>query len=200
MQVPMDALQDRRDGHRRRDGQDTDDFARPGGPYALLRPLLAAEAAAEAPPGTGIEPADLEQAVWLRLLELDAPPPEPDRWLRTAVRAEARDAAFRIRGERPYGDLAGGDPPDPYHRDAEELLLAVEQRRAVQDAVRLLPGRCPQVVTALMSRSDPTYREISRELGISQGSLGPLRSRCLGCLRMILNSRVGSPVRRGNAR
>ncbi|WP_093713037.1 RNA polymerase sigma factor [Actinacidiphila alni] len=169
--------------------------------YTLIRPLLAAEAAAEALPG-GIEAADLEQAVWLRLLELGGPPPEPDRWVRRAVRAEVRGHVRRIRSERPYeecGDPEGAGPPTA-GSEVEELVLAAERHRAVRAAVGRLPGRCPQVVTALMSRSDPTYREISRELGISQGSIGPLRSRCLGCLRTILNSRVGSPVGRGNAR
>ncbi|MDG4866375.1 hypothetical protein P8605_50300, partial [Streptomyces sp. T-3] len=49
-----------------------------------LRPLLAAESAAEAV-APGIDPDDLEQAVWLRLLEhLDAegPPVDPAGWLR----------------------------------------------------------------------------------------------------------------------
>jgi DNA-directed RNA polymerase specialized sigma24 family protein len=169
--------------------------------YARLGPLLAAEAAAEAPPGGGIEAADLEQAVWLRLLELDGPPAEPGDWVRGAVRAEARAAARRFAGERPYDDPDGGGPPAPGDAPgAEELVLAAEGQRAIRAAVGRLPGRCPQIVTALMSRSDLTYREISRELGISQGSLGPLRSRCLSCLRTLLNSRVGSPVRRGNAR
>ena len=168
--------------------------------YALLGPLLAAEAAAEASPGGGVEAADLEQAVWLRLLELGGPPADPGEWVRGAVRAEAR-AARRFAGERPYDDPDGGGPPVPGHvPGVEDLVLAAEGRRAIRAAVRRLPGRCPQVVMALMSMSDRTYPEISRELGISQGSLGPLRSRCLGCLRTILNSRVGSPVRRGNAR
>lgn len=48
-----------------------------------LRPLLTAEASAEAY-ASGAEPGDLEQAVWLRLLErleADGPPPDPHRWL-----------------------------------------------------------------------------------------------------------------------
>ncbi|MYS23958.1 MULTISPECIES: sigma-70 family RNA polymerase sigma factor [unclassified Streptomyces] len=173
-------------------------------PYARLGPLLTAEAAAEAPPGAGIEAADLEQAVWLRLLELDGPPAEPGHWVRGAVRDEARAAARRIRRERPCGapDAGPSDPGDGAAAtgNVEDHVLAAERQRAVLAAVRLLPGRCPQIVAALMNRADPTYAEIARELGISQGSLGPLRSRCLGCLRSILNSRVGSPVRRGNAR
>ncbi|EGX58523.1 RNA polymerase sigma factor, partial [Streptomyces zinciresistens K42] len=54
-----------------------------------LRPLLLAEARAEAP-AAGTEPGDLEQAVWLRLLERLAahgPPADPPAWLRRAVRS-----------------------------------------------------------------------------------------------------------------
>ena len=169
------------------------------GPYARLRPLIRAEADAYAPPGGGIEAADLEQAVWLRLLESGGPPAEPGAWVHAAVRAEARGAELRGRREGPYDDPDGG-PAAPGTYAVEDLVVAAEASRAVRAAVRRLPGRCPQIVAALMSPSDLTYREISHELGISQGSLGPLRSRCLGCLRSILNSRVGSPVRRGNAR
>lgn len=171
-----------------------DEPALPAG-YA---PLLAAEAAAYALPGTGIEAADLEQAVWLRLLELGGPPPEPVAWVRAAVRAEALGPDLRRYCERPYADPDAGPPPRAPH-GVEDQVIAAEAHRAVRAAVRRLPGRCPQLIAALMSGSDPTYREIARELGISQGSLGPLRSRCLGCLRSILTSRVGSPVGRGNA-
>lgn len=167
--------------------------------YPALRPLLAAEAAAQAPPGSGIDPADLEQAVWLRLLELGgAWPAEPGRWVVRAVRDEARGAARALSGVRPYDDDTGpAGPPGPGTAD---LVVAADQRRTVAAAVRTLPGRCPRVVAALMSGSDRTYREISRELGISQGSLGPLRSRCLGCLRTALKSRIGPPSPRGKAR
>jgi DNA-directed RNA polymerase specialized sigma24 family protein len=176
--------------------------------HARLLPLLAAEAAAEAPPGGAVEAADVEQAVWLRLLELPAPPAEPVRWLRGAVRAEVRLAARAGLGARPHRPARpgpGGPGARPHQptgagTGAEDLALAAERRAALGDVVRALPGRCPQLVSALMSRSDLTYQEISRELGISQGSLGPLRSRCLGCLRSLLKSRVGIPVVRGNAR
>ncbi len=158
-----------------------------------LRPLLTAEASAEAY-ASGTEPADLEQAVWLRLLErLDAhdPPHDPTAWLRRAVRTEARRARRTVRHETPWaGDPAataatgGGDP--------ELLVLAAARRRALRDAVRRLPGRCPRLLEALLSPHDPTYRDIARELGISQGSLGPERSRCLGCLRRLLAPEVAS--------
>jgi RNA polymerase sigma factor (sigma-70 family) len=155
-----------------------------------LRPLLAAEASAEAP-ASGAEPADLEQAVWLRLLERLAaqdPPPDPPGWLRGAVRAEARRARRVNRLERPYAM----EPADDGDHDPERLALAADRRRAVREAVRRLPGRCPRLLEALLSPRDLTYREIAGELGISQGSLGPERSRCLGCLRRLLTSEVAA--------
>ncbi|MEQ8142255.1 sigma-70 family RNA polymerase sigma factor [Streptomyces sp. OP7] len=157
---------------------------------ARLRPLLAAEAAAEAF-GSGAEPGDLEQAVWLRLLERlrrAGPPPDPPLWLRRAVRAEARRVRRTARRETALTcEPAAADRPDP-----ERLALAAARRRVLRDAVRRLPGRCPRLLAALLSPRDPTYREIAGELGISQGSLGPERSRCLGCLRRLLAAEVAA--------
>ncbi|MEV0305027.1 RNA polymerase sigma factor [Streptomyces prasinus] len=155
-----------------------------------LRPLLTAEASAEAY-ASGAEPADLEQAVWLRLLErLDAhdPPYDPQAWLRRTVRTEARRARRTVRHETPWA----GDPAGTGGGDPELLALAAARRRALRDAVRRLPGRCPRLLEALLSPHDPTYRDIAGELGISQGSLGPERSRCLGCLRRLLAPEVAS--------
>ncbi|MEV7170828.1 RNA polymerase sigma factor [Streptomyces sp. JL4002] len=180
-----------------------------------LGPLLSAEAAAEAP-GAGMDAADLEQAVWVRLLESGrrAPDPEdpaePARWLRRAVRAEARRARRRARREIPYGrrrhpgepgDRAGGGGgADDAGRQPEHALLNGEDNRALRSAVARLPGRCPELMKALLSPRDLTYREIAGELGISQGSLGPVRSRCLGCLRRMLAAEVAAPDLRGKER
>ncbi len=178
-------------GRRRTAAPGTLPAAHGADPYARLRPLVAAEAAAEAA-AVGAEAADLEQGVWLRLLERGGPPAGgAAAWVRAAVRAAGREA-----GERGAGTYHGPGPGG----GVEALVVEAEDERALRAVVRGLPGRCPRIVLALMSGSDRTYREISRELGISQGSLGPLRSRCLRCLRTILDSRVGSPVGRGNAR
>ncbi|MFF5856601.1 sigma-70 family RNA polymerase sigma factor [Streptomyces sp. NPDC012751] len=162
---------------------------------AALRPLLAAEASAEAY-ASGEEPGDLEQAVWLRLLErlrTDGPPPDPPAWLREAVRAEARRGRCATRRERPYD----GEPADAGRPGPEQHALATARHRALRDAVRRLPGRCPRLLEALLSPEDLTYREIAGELGISQGSLGPERSRCLGCLRRLLTPEVATREARG---
>jgi RNA polymerase sigma factor (sigma-70 family) len=160
-----------------------------------LRPLLTAEASAEAY-ASGSEPGDLEQAVWLRLLErlqTDGPPLDPPGWLRKAVRAEARRSRRTARLERSYG----GEPADDLCPGPEQHALTAARHRALRDAVRRLPGRCPRLMEALLSPRDLTYREIAGELGISQGSLGPERSRCLGCLRRLLTPEVAPREARG---
>ncbi|MEU1011100.1 sigma-70 family RNA polymerase sigma factor [Streptomyces sp. NPDC005890] len=162
---------------------------------AALHPLLTAEASAEAY-AAGSEPGDLEQAVWLRLLErleTDGPPLDPEGWLRRAVRAEARRSRRTTRLERPYE----GEPADDLRPGPEQHVLTAARYRALRDAVRRLPGRCPRLLEALLSPKDLTYREIAGELGISQGSLGPERSRCLGCLRRLLAPEVAACEARG---
>ncbi|MFD4411591.1 sigma-70 family RNA polymerase sigma factor [Streptomyces sp. NPDC058246] len=157
---------------------------------ATLRPLLAAEASAEAY-ASGAEQSDLEQAVWLRLLErldADGPPVDPQGWLRRAVRSEARRSRRTARLEQPYASEAADDRgPGP-----EQEAMTADRRRALHAAVRRLPGRCPTLMAALLSPKDLTYQEIAGELGISQGSLGPERSRCLGCLRRLLTVEVAA--------
>ncbi|MEV6761853.1 sigma-70 family RNA polymerase sigma factor [Streptomyces sp. NPDC051105] len=162
---------------------------------AALGPLLTAEASAEAY-ACGSDPGDLEQTVWLRLLErleTHGPPRAPEDWLRRAVRAESRRTRRTARRERPYGT----EPADPTAPTPEQRVLATAHRRAVREAVDRLPGRCPRLLQALLSPKDLTYREIAGELGISQGSLGPERSRCLGCLRRLLTPEVASREARG---
>lgn len=163
-----------------------------------LRPLVAAEASAEAL-GEAMDSGDLEQSVWVRLLErLDAegPPADAASWVTGAVRDEARRARRRAMIERPFGDEPATGPT----ACPERAALVAERRRVLRAAVARTPGRCPRLLTAMLSPGDPTYREIAGELGISQGSLGPMRSRCLGCLRRMLATEVAAPELRGKER
>lgn len=169
-----------------------------------LRPLLAVEASAEAH-GHGIDADDLEQGVWLRLLERTrsvGPPQAPTAWLRAAVRSEVRAARRRTLREVPYGRGREGAPYEPHCAapSLEDRVVAADAERTLRSAVRRLPGRCPRLLAAILSPEDLTYREVADFLGISQGSLGPVRSRCLGCLRRILSAEVATPEHRGRKR
>ncbi|GGX99406.1 MULTISPECIES: sigma-70 RNA polymerase sigma factor region 4 domain-containing protein [Streptomyces] len=163
-----------------------------------LSPLLKAECAAEAAAVAGTDAADLEQGVWVRLLS-DSRTIVSAARLRATVRAEARAARRRARREVLY-DPTHSEPPGGHDAGVEQQVLAAEEGRALRAAVRRLPGRCPRLLAALLSRKDPTYREIAGELGMSQGSLGPVRSRCLGCLRRMLTAEVAAPEPWGKER
>ncbi|MFG2756389.1 sigma-70 family RNA polymerase sigma factor [Streptomyces wuyuanensis] len=163
-----------------------------------LRPLVAAEASAEAH-GDALDSGDLEQSVWVRLLErlgTEGPPPDAAGWVAGAVREEARRARHRAQRERPYpAEPAAGPAACP-----ERAALVAERRRTLRAAVARAPVHCRRLLTAMLAPEDPTYREIAGELGISQGSLGPMRSRCLGCLRRMLATEVAAPELRGMER
>ncbi|WP_406448413.1 sigma-70 family RNA polymerase sigma factor [Streptomyces sp. NBC_00876] len=178
------------------------DLPVPATVVSALRPLVSAEATAEAAAaatGAAVDPADLEQAVWLRLLERLAdqgPPADAARWVRDTVRAEARRARRTTRRERPYRDEHTPDPAGCPERAA----VGADERRVLRAAVERLPGRCAQLLGAFLAPGDPTYRQIAGKLGMSQGSLGPIRSRCLGCLRRMLAAEVVAPELRGKER
>lgn len=119
---------------------------------AALRPLLTAEADAEAH-ATGTEPADLEQAVRLRLLEhlaTDGPPLDPQARLRRAVCAESRSTRRTALRERPYpADFAdSADPADDGERGPEQTVLSAARHRTPLVTARRPPtGRCARPCT-----------------------------------------------------
>ena len=139
---------------------------------------------------TETDAADVVQATWLRLLEHIGRIEYPERiasWLATTARHEClrhlaankrvllvddRDATF---------DTAASSMPD-----LDERLLAEEQAQAVREAVATLPTRSQQLLQLLMADPPVSYTEISDQLGLPVGSIGPTRGRCLEKLRLIL--------------
>lgn len=98
-------------------------------------------------------------------------------WLMTVTR---RACLQRI--HRPTAPDA--DPlPDTLHAVAptvEEQLQQLEQQYLVQTALSRLPERDQQLLRALFFEEPRRpYEEIARDLGISAGSIGPLRVRGL---------------------
>jgi len=154
-----------------------------GDSYALLGPLLAAEAAAEGAARrrhrgrpTSNRPSGCGCWSWA------ARRPEPGP-LGAARRPRRGSAAtrLRLRSERPYDDPDGGGAPAADGRGVEDLVLAAEAGPyGPWPRLRRLPGPLP----AGGLGPDVPFRphlpgNLPASLGISQGSIGPLRSRCL---------------------
>jgi len=129
---------------------------------------------------------DVGQAVWLKLvnhLDLRDPAALPG-WLATTTRRECI-RVVRAAGGPPAGEQAldAGNIPDTQTATAEHELLEAERHAALREAVTRLPPGCQQLLALLMADPPVPYAEISARLGVSAGSIGPNRSRCLDRLR-----------------
>ena len=139
--------------------------------------------------------ADAVQNTWLRALERLHTVRDPDSlggWLTTVARRECLALLARARREAPTGvaeDQLVVEDPGP-----EALVLAEEARRAVVHAVTELPVKPRALVNALFATPDPNYAEVSRQMGLPIGSIGPTRQRALRTLRCGL-ARAGQDVR-----
>ena len=56
----------------------------------------------------------------------------------------------------------------------------------VREALAQLPRRWQRMMELLMAEPPASYAEISDQLGLPIGSIGPTRSRCLAQLRVLL--------------
>lgn len=66
----------------------------------------------------------------------------------------------------------------------EEQLSRIEEQFLMQTALAQLSPRCQQLLQALFLHDPPmSYEKVTELLGISHGSIGPTRSRCLDKLR-----------------
>ena len=133
--------------------------------------------------------ADVTQVTWLRLLEHIDRLNHPDRvgsWLAATARHEClRSVAARKRVVLAHDDdaLDGVAAPEP---EIDERLLAAENAENVRRAMSCLPRRWQQLLEMLMADPPASYTEISEQLGLPVGSIGPTRGRCLAKLRTLL--------------
>lgn len=134
--------------------------------------------------------ADVFQTTWLRLLEhinrLDHPA-RVGSWLAATARHEClRSLAARKRIVlMPEEALADGEAHGPA---VDERLLAQESTEAVRAALSRLPTRWQRLLGMLMADPPASYTEISDQLGLPVGSIGPTRGRCLERLRVLLQA------------
>jgi RNA polymerase sigma factor (sigma-70 family) len=72
----------------------------------------------------------------------------------------------------------------------EDALVRIEEHHQVRTALGDMDERCRTLLTLLFYRSEPPpYVDIAAQLGVSEGSIGPTRARCLQKLLHILNER-----------
>lgn len=136
--------------------------------------------------------ADVVQATWLRLLEHIDRIEHPDRvgsWLATTARHEClRHLAARKKLVLVDDDDDALADALSHHPEVDERLLADERAQAVREALSRLPWRWQRLLELLMSDPPASYLEISAQLGLPIGSIGPTRGRCLERLRELLQS------------
>jgi RNA polymerase sigma factor (sigma-70 family) len=140
---------------------------------------------------TESDAADVVQTTWMRLIEHIDRIEQPDRvgaWLASTARNEClRHVAARKRIVLVHEDeeFDGADHHEPA---VDEALLAAERAQVVQHAMMQLPQRWQRLMQLLMSDPPVSYAEISDELGLPVGSIGPTRGRCLARLRVLLEA------------
>ncbi|GAA4874494.1 sigma-70 family RNA polymerase sigma factor [Kitasatospora terrestris] len=150
-------------------------------PVTELRPALTAFLTVLAT-GAGVDADDLEQSVWLRAMERSRTsglPVDVRNWLRGLAVREALSG----RGGGPETAVAR---VTQRHRGPEEELLRAERSESLRRALDLVPGRCRELLEELAASPDLTYRQLADRLDLPRGSIGPLRSRCLGRLRSLV--------------
>ena len=128
-------------------------------------------------------------AILVRKLDRVEQPARIGAWLMTTTRHEAWKLRQR---ERASGITVSYDEHeiDALTEDAllpDERLLYLEEQHKVRTGLAALDERCRKLLTLLFYGHDPTpYAEVATTLGIPEGSIGPLRGRCLRKLGRIL--------------
>lgn len=131
---------------------------------------------------------DVAQTVWLNLCEHLAELREPEAlpgWIATVARRECLRATALGRRSIPV-DPSTGQFDVPEADDEGGLageLLRSERNQALRDALAELPERQRRLLLLLSTDPPPSYQEVSEQLGIPVGSIGPTRQRGLDRLR-----------------
>jgi RNA polymerase sigma factor (sigma-70 family) len=136
--------------------------------------------------------ADVVQTTWMRLIEHIDRIQHADRvgsWLASTARNEClRCLANRKRVVLSYGEDTFEEAAASHEPEIDEALLAQEQAAVVRQAVTQLPQHWQRLMEMLMADPPASYAEISDELGLPVGSIGPTSGRCLARLRVLLEA------------
>jgi RNA polymerase sigma factor (sigma-70 family) len=135
--------------------------------------------------------ADVTQTVWLRLTEHIGRLSQPERvgaWLVTTARREC--IAHQRARARYAPDEVDFDSrePSPAFDPPEASALRLESVDAVAEAFALLDDRCRGLLARVVAERTASYQELSEQLGMPVGAIGPTRARCLERLRRNLEA------------
>ena len=146
--------------------------------------------------------ADVFQTVFARLvahLPRIADPRRLQAWIVTTAKREA--LLVLRRGQRTVSmtraDEAGDETPEWDLADEaplpEDALADLQQQDHVRRALDRLEARCRELLLMLFRDDDDKlpYEEVARRLGMSVGSIGATRSRCLAKLRRLVDPGPG---------
>jgi len=130
---------------------------------------------------------DVGQSVWLRLVDqLDRvrDPAALPGWLATTARRECLRVLCATQGPRATVYARDVESlPDERTGLADQGLLAAERHAALREAFGQLPPNGQQLIAMLIADPPVPYADISAQLGIPVGSIGPNRSRYLDKMR-----------------
>lgn len=133
--------------------------------------------------------ADVNQVVWLRLVEhLDRirAPGAVGGWIAATTRNECL-RVLRASGRLVLvGDDGAFDRVEVPDDGIDGGLLVYERDRAVLAAFGRLGDRCQRLLRLMLADPPPSYDEIAAALDMPVGSIGPTRGRCLEQLRHLL--------------
>lgn len=136
--------------------------------------------------------ADVNQTVWLRLVENLTRLREPKAlagWLATTTRRECfrtLRASRRTQPFDPYDDSLGSHVDASMLVDTatpDENLLRAERYQALREGFAQLSPRCQELLSLLVGDPPASYRQIGERMDMPIGSIGPTQARCLQKLR-----------------
>ena len=168
------------------------DAARMGDLVTLVTPLLWHTARGARLDAATAE--DVLQTVWLALVrhaDTITDPVAVLQWLVVSTKRESWRVSRAQTRTRPEdfeaSDSAAGAVVEAIGTPSvEEEVLGAATDSTLWRHIAALPERCRALLRVIAFADRPDYAELSRSLGMPQGSIGPTRGRCLAKLRLAL--------------
>lgn len=141
-----------------------------------------------------VEVDDVGQEVFLALAQNLAHIKDPERlpaWLLTTTRRFSWRVLQTRQQEHLLAQRGAMDKGSPWPAELAstpgDFVMSWHRQDLLQQGLQRLSEECRRLLTLIfLDPDEPTYAEISAQLGIPTGSIGPTRIRCLQRLRYIL--------------